>query len=575
MPYTKRLVHHKQVDELLEYIIDEEKTDEGLLINSLNCTPATALQEFKNNNKHWKNEGNRVAYHLIQSFHPDDPITPEQANEIGIKLCEELYPEFQCVVATHIDKGHIHNHIAINSVNINGRKLEDRLANKKEGLYGFKIKSDELAKEYGCFVMPLQKIKIEKNKNYYYEYKSQTLRATVKSDIDELKLTSTNIDDLYEGLISLGYDIKYGKQVAVKCENMKRYIRLDSLEEGYTPSDLKKFFSNKDTNVIKNLSDIQMNVTNFNEIRLQKAKQSREAIISTSKYVSSETSVYSEYQKTRYKEIQRFYQLKAELEALNEHKIYSYEDLNNNIENLRSKIRSKNEILFDIKKENKDILNKADKARDFIRLFKIKQYADYYKSIDKNYEYPTEAKIFINLQKELKIDTIDEAQQIVNNARAVRLQLNEVKSERLELQREMNKLDILKEEQLVKSNLYIHNVKFGANRIDFDNSSVTQWCVKLPYQEKYILIDKSLVTFNSKNEFYTMFLIDDKEYKIYSEDEVSKNRNKRQSEKEELIPEYSLTGTQVEDEVLKMKKEYAAKYKEEREKTGEKENKEV
>ena len=59
--------------------------------------------------------------------------------------------------------------------------------------------------------MPLQKIKIEKNKNYYYEYKSQTLRATVKSDIDELKLTSTNIDDLYEGLISFGNDIKYGK----------------------------------------------------------------------------------------------------------------------------------------------------------------------------------------------------------------------------------------------------------------------------------------------------------------------------------------------------------------------------
>ena len=65
-------------------------------------------------------KGNRVAYHIIQSFSPKDNIKPEQANEIGKKLCEELYPDFQCIISTHIDKGHIHNHIS--SAPIKGAK---------------------------------------------------------------------------------------------------------------------------------------------------------------------------------------------------------------------------------------------------------------------------------------------------------------------------------------------------------------------------------------------------------------------------------------------------------------------
>lgn len=83
--------------------------------------------------------GKRVAYHIIQSFSPKDNITPKQANEIWKKLCQELYPNFQCIIATHIDKGHIHNHICLNAINMKGRKLEDRLANNRENKKG-KIK---------------------------------------------------------------------------------------------------------------------------------------------------------------------------------------------------------------------------------------------------------------------------------------------------------------------------------------------------------------------------------------------------------------------------------------------------
>jgi hypothetical protein len=113
MPITKRISHLGTPKTLIEYILDEKNYGEKVgLANSLNCNVATAYSEFMDNQKKWKMKGSRVAYHIIQSFSNKDNITVEQANEIGLKLCKELYPNYQCVISTHVDKGHIHNHIS-------------------------------------------------------------------------------------------------------------------------------------------------------------------------------------------------------------------------------------------------------------------------------------------------------------------------------------------------------------------------------------------------------------------------------------------------------------------------------
>ena len=108
MPYTKRMAHYGSPKELIEYILDE-KNYEGKVAtaSSINCNVDTALFEFLDAQQKFEMQGNRVAYHIIQSFSPKDNITPEQANEIGKRLCQELYPDFQCVISTHIDRGHI------------------------------------------------------------------------------------------------------------------------------------------------------------------------------------------------------------------------------------------------------------------------------------------------------------------------------------------------------------------------------------------------------------------------------------------------------------------------------------
>ena len=175
MPYTKRMAHYGSPKELLEYILDKKNNGEKVaLASSINCNVETALSEFLRTQRRFDMKGNRVAYHIIQSFSPDDDITPEQANEIGKKLCEELYTNYQCVISTHIDRGHIHNHISINAINLDGTKLDDRLGNEKEGLYGLSNTSDKIAAEYGCFIMPKRTFSKIKNKDYYYQFKEQT-----------------------------------------------------------------------------------------------------------------------------------------------------------------------------------------------------------------------------------------------------------------------------------------------------------------------------------------------------------------------------------------------------------------
>ena len=95
-----------------------------MLVSGYNCEPQTASIDFemtavlahKARNLKRKRSTN-LAYHLIQSFSPEDAVTPEQAHELGNKLAFEYTGgKYEYVVATHIDKGHIHNHIMLNAV---------------------------------------------------------------------------------------------------------------------------------------------------------------------------------------------------------------------------------------------------------------------------------------------------------------------------------------------------------------------------------------------------------------------------------------------------------------------------
>lgn len=541
MPYTKRLAHYGSPKELISYILDEKNNGEKVAItSSLNCKVESALLGFNRTQRKFDMKGNRVAYHVIQSFSPKDEITPEQANEIGKKLCEELYPNFECVISTHIDRGHIHNHIAINAINLNGKKLDDRLANAKEGLYGLSDTSDKIAGEYGCYIMPKRTFSKVKNKDYYYQYKEQTCKQKIQEDVENLLIKCNSVDELLDELSILGYSVKRGKHISVKTIGMQRYARLSTVSEKYTEQNLYNYFKSKD-NII--LSEIKISKRKFNKDLLSKANESKVAILKSS--LATEGKIYNEYQKTKYQEMKRYYQLKKQLEYLDKYNIKSFEDLENEIVSKRIEIKSLNKVLKKNKNDFDKIIERTEKAQDYIKLYKEYEYAKSYKENNPDYPLPIDIEIFLKLQNELKINSVDEAKQIIKNSRKERIEINRIKTQILELQRELNHLDTIKEEKLSNSQLFIHNIKFGGNRIDYKNSNDECFCINLPYAKEKIYIPKKYTAYNEKHQYYTMYLVDDKEYEIYSKD------NK-------LIG--NITGTELEKYVLNNKKEIDKQY---------------
>lgn len=542
MPVTKRLAHHGTPKNLIEYILDEKNGGEKVgVASSLNCNVETALIEFKEVQKKFKMTGVRGAYHIIQSFSPLDKITPEQANEIGLKLCKELYPNYQCLVVTHIDKGHLHNHICFNAINLSGKKLEDRLVNEKEGLYSVSDTSDKIAKEYGCYIMPRKTyLKSKGNKDDYWQFKNQSWKEQIEEELEKLIPRCSNLEELLDELSISGYEIRRGKHISVKMIGMLKFARIDSISIKYSTNNLYKIFREKEN--IK-LKSVKSNQTEFNKEILNKTNESKESIEKSQ--LQTKGKQYSEYQKTKYKEIQRYYKLKQQLEYLDKYDIRCFEDIEYEILMKRKAIKSNN---IELKKQNQkinEILKKTELAKDYIRLYKTYEYAMSYKKKDEKYELPKEVKIFLNIQEQLKINNIDEAKSVIKETRQERIKINKQRKTILELQRELNHLETIKEEKLSSSNLYIHNIKFGGNRIDYENSNDEEYCINIPYTNFKLHIDKIYTAFNEKYQFYTLYLVDDKEYDLYDKDnnKIAKT-----------------TGTELEKLVLDKKKEIELLY---------------
>lgn len=536
MPVTKREAHYGSPKELINYILDEKHNGEKVgQVSSINCNPETALLEFKDIQRKYNMKGTRVAYHIIQSFSPKDDITEEQANEIGKRLCEELYQDYQCIISTHIDKGHIHNHICLNAISLDGKKLEDRLSNEKEGLYGLSDTSDKIAAEYGCFIMPRKTYLKSKTKDYYHQYKEQSWKEKIKEDIEGILPKCDSLEEFLDELSIAGYEVRRGKNLSVKCLGMERFARLNTIHPSLSTNSLYSYFKNKD-NI--NLSEINIKENNFNIDMLSKIIESKTAIEKSS--IQTEGRKYSEYQKTRYQEIKRFYNLKQQLEYLDKYNIRSFDDIEKQIELKRSEIKTKNITLKKNKKKYDAILERTEKAQDYIRLYKVYEYAKSYQEQDPKYVMPKEVEIFLNLQNELQINSLDEARSLIKSTRQERIDINKNKKEILDLQRELNHLDTIKEEKLIQSGLLIHNIKFGGNHIDYKKSKDDTYCIILPYTKEKMYIPKRYTAFNEKYQYYTLFLVDDKEYELYDE-----NDNKIQN----------ITGKDLEEHVMEKKKE--------------------
>ncbi|MBO5171219.1 MAG: relaxase/mobilization nuclease domain-containing protein [Oscillospiraceae bacterium] len=215
----------------IDYICNPAKTDGKLLVSSFGCTAETADIEFEWTRCHAIDKGTNLGRHLIQAFAPGE-VSPEEAHEIGMELAKEILGgKYEFVLTTHIDKGHIHNHLLWNAVSFADYK---HYHSNKRSYHYIRRTSDRICKEHGLSVIIPGK---EKGKSYIEHRATQagtSYKAKLKATIDRLISASADFEDFLLRLQMEGYEIKRGKYVSCRASDQERFTRLKTLGVDYT-----------------------------------------------------------------------------------------------------------------------------------------------------------------------------------------------------------------------------------------------------------------------------------------------------------------------------------------------------
>lgn len=216
------------------YAADPGKTEEQRYVSGVNCLPETALAEMNATKRQYGKEGGIVAFHGYQAFAPGE-ADPETAHEIGVALARELWgARFEVVVATHLDKAHLHNHFVINSVSFaDGRRFHRDTACYR----AMRGASDRLCRERGLSVVDRPE---PGRSRHYAEWRAErdgrpTWRSLVKADADEAVERASTMRQFYANLRAMGYEIKTGKDISVRPPGKERFVRLRrNFGDGYS-----------------------------------------------------------------------------------------------------------------------------------------------------------------------------------------------------------------------------------------------------------------------------------------------------------------------------------------------------
>ena len=221
----------------LDYIENPDKTEDKMLVSSFGCSYETADIEFEMLLAQAIQKGNNLAHHLIQSFAPGE-ATPVQAHEIGKQLADEvLQGKYSYVLTTHIDKGHVHNHLIFCAVDmVNHRKYN---SNRQSYAY-IRRTSDRLCQENGLSVVKPGKAKGKTYAEWDAQKKGKSWKAKLKIAIDAAIPQAKDFDGFLRLMEAQGYEVKQGKYISFRAladglrPGQERFTRCKTLGEDYT-----------------------------------------------------------------------------------------------------------------------------------------------------------------------------------------------------------------------------------------------------------------------------------------------------------------------------------------------------
>lgn len=249
MPILKSINIHGTIERSLRYILNPQKTDDLIYTNAMNCIPEPKCAHlamklvyeqfsgYKFDEPVPKSGKGRVkAIHYIQSFDPKDRISPELAHRIGRTFARKAFGDnCQLVIATHLDKNHIHNHIIINTYGIDGQKFNDNLTTRKN----LREISDRVCLAFGIRpIEPRQGSSCIDHSEWEHKLWGASWKEKIRNEIDRLIGWVKNVDELLAELEMLGCTVKRGKYISVKAPDQQRAVRLKTLGEDYTVENL-------------------------------------------------------------------------------------------------------------------------------------------------------------------------------------------------------------------------------------------------------------------------------------------------------------------------------------------------
>ena len=215
----------------LEYIQNPEKTEERVLVGSINCLPETAFEQMMDTKVTYGKTDKRQGFHIMISFVPGE-ATEEQAFDIVGRFAREyLGDKYEAVYAVHNDKEHMHGHIVFNSVSFEiGAKYDYRKGEWKRRMQPL---TNKLCAEHGLNIMPAEYAKEPKNLSRKEWELEQTFREMILADAEFCQNQATSFDHFIFLMKRIGYQFEHGKYLSIKVPGGRWYHQLDKLDERF------------------------------------------------------------------------------------------------------------------------------------------------------------------------------------------------------------------------------------------------------------------------------------------------------------------------------------------------------
>ncbi len=191
------------------------------MVTGWSCVAQSAYEEMMTTKRRYDKTDGRMFYQFVQSFSPKEDLTPEEVHAIGLELAQRLFPDFEVVVATHVDADPLHNHLIVNSLSWkDGKKLHQNAAD----LQRQRQINDEICAAHGLTVLKPPKKYAQEKKMRPGEY-----RSAVRGESWKFRLI--NAIDLCISIVPIRKSWKKAKRGTLSGDPHESALRLSWGEE--------------------------------------------------------------------------------------------------------------------------------------------------------------------------------------------------------------------------------------------------------------------------------------------------------------------------------------------------------